>query len=608
MLHPSYILENFINKIKDLTAAGLIADADVVTETADYIEKELITKLNKSTASWKDFTAFWPPRYVKAIQSGEAIIFFGAGLSLSCGIPSWNQLLSDRFNLDKSLIEDEDLQADPLTMAELAGQYLGNESLQEILRNIMNQPRGFSINHVALAALRCPIYVTTNYDCLFEKAWEQTNDSIGLIVVTNDGDMATPAYQNAFVNGDSILFKIHGSSDRRDEHLILTRRDYRYHYRINDELFKKIRELLRESPTLFVGFSHKDPEVSRLVEDAIYDFEQSRSLTTINDPHPQFYSLQFDMRAHTPEVFAARGIVALTPPVLSSTLSNIKTKALAVALTDLIGAKQRDLHSRVSLDAKLRDAIVQIASPIDEGLKKIGTYASAAQNLIARLGVRDWLPTLCSELGDLASQGVYLLDDQGNVVDFEVPPGLDRIARTPTKPFNQRSYFQQAKSFRQPFVSDTIDSIYTGQSTFFLCVPILVKGQMRGLLFSASQVGQWGLPIRIAEDFWKDSVSFLLIDSNGISLLPPMNEFQSKDAPMAGVVEASGANVGYSYEHLLGLSRKDMLVRHISKSVIPVTQDDDVLNLWADIRQFTIVSEVPNTRWKIGVSVPVRTG
>ncbi len=28
----------------------------------------------------------------------------------------------------------------------------------------------------------------------------------------------------------------------------------------------------------------------------------------------QFYSLQFDTRAHTPEVFAARGIVALAPP------------------------------------------------------------------------------------------------------------------------------------------------------------------------------------------------------------------------------------------------------------------------------------------------------
>jgi hypothetical protein len=131
---------------------------------------------------------------------------------------------------------------------------------------------------------------------------------------------------------------------------------------------------------------------------------------------------------------------------------------------------------------------------------------------------------------------------------------------------------------------------------------------MRGLLFSASQVGQWELPILIAGDFWKDGFSFLLIDSNGISLLPPMNEFPLKDAPMAGVAEAVDANRGYAYEHLLGLSRRDMLVRHISKSVIPVTQDDDVLNLWADIRQFTIVSEVPNTRWKIGVSVPVRTG
>lgn len=607
MIHSAYLLENFAKKIKNLGTTGLAVDLDVVQETVNYIEKELLNKLTKAEASWKDFAAFWPPRYVKAIREGEAIIFFGAGLSFPCGIPSWNQLLSDRFNLEKAFIEDEDLQADPLTLAELAGQFVGNEALQDILRNIMNHPRGFSVNHAALAALRVPAYVTTNYDCLFEKAWKEINGGIDLVVVTNDGDIATPVYQDALTNGSSFLFKIHGSSDRLDEHMILTRRDYRYHYRINDNLFQKIRELLRTKHTLFVGFSHKDPEVSRLVEDAIYDFERNKGVSTANPSRPQFYSLQFDMRAHTPEVFAARGIVALTPPVISSTLDNLKSKALATALTDLIGAKEKNLHSKVSLDNRLHDAVEKIGNPINDGLNKIGSYNSLAKELLAGQGSRNWLLDLCRELGSLASQGVYLLDDQGNVADFELISGLDRTARQPTRSFSQRAYFQQAKSFRQPFVSDTTDSIYTGQATFFLCVPLLTNGQMIGLLFSASQVGQWDTPITVAKNFWKDGISLLLIDSNGIVLLPPMDEFHPKDASIKGANEINDANLGYSYERLLGLSRRDMLVRHISKSVIPITQDDDVLNLWADVRQFTIVSEVPNTRWKLGVSLSMRT-
>lgn len=44
---------------------------------------------------------------------------------MDSGVPSWKSLLADRFGLEKSLIEDADLATDPLTMAELASQYLG---------------------------------------------------------------------------------------------------------------------------------------------------------------------------------------------------------------------------------------------------------------------------------------------------------------------------------------------------------------------------------------------------------------------------------------------------------------------------------------------------
>ena len=609
MLHSAFLLENFVDFMEKGKNSRMFPEQEskVIEETIKYVRNDLIPHLNSSTSTWRDFLSFWPPRYVEAAKTDEAIAFFGAGLSQSCGVPTWHQLLSEGFKLDITLTEDKDLQQDPLTLAELAAQYLGSETLQELLFNTMNEARKFSINHAALAALRFPVYITTNYDCLFENAWREINPTIELVVVTNDSWMITPEYTNASANKASILYKIHGSSERRREHLILTRRDYRFHYRANHGLFSKIRELLKTKHTLFLGFSHKDPEVSRLVEDAIYEFETSKKHPVPTGPRPQFYSLQFDMRAHTPEVFAARGIVALTPPVLPTSFENVKTQSLAISLCDLIGAKKSDLHSKVSLDGLLRDSMHKIVDDINSRLRIMDTYRPRAEETLNNGKSPTWLNDLCAALGDLASQGVYLLDDQGTVVAFEVPAGLEKSARVPKKSFQDRPYFKLATSFRQPFVSDSAASVYQGQSTVFLCVPILKNERMMGLLFSATQIGQWKTPIKIAEAYWDKGYSFLLIDSNGVCLLPPKRELKLEDCSVAGTMEGKDKNLGYSWEELLELSRRDMLVRHISKSVVPVTQDDDVLTLAADLREFTIVSEIPRSRWKIGVALPIRT-
>jgi hypothetical protein len=599
----AYTLDNFLQKLRELRHAGFLATPELVEEMEKYIEN-LDLELQQQDASWQDFTAFWPPRCVDALQRQQAIVFFGAGLSLACGLPAWHKLLSENFGLDKALAEDKDLEHDPLTLAELASQYIGSEVLQSILRQIMNEPRNISVGHVALAALRCPFYITTNYDCLFEKAWRLVNPS-ELIVVTNDAGLLTKEYTEADSKGNSVLFKIHGTADRQDEYMILTRRDYRFHYRVNDKLFEVIRKLLRERHTIFVGFSHRDPEVSRLVEDAVYDYEKSKPNKAMADPRPQFYSLQFGMSAHAPEVFAARGIVALSPPAVTTSIEHVKTKALGVALSDLIGAKQYDLHSKVALDQELRDAMEEISKEIADALNALDKFSKEAENtLTTATTINPWLDKLRDELGELASQGVYLLDDLGNTVDYTVPTGLDKASRKPTRPLNRRPYFQQAKSFREPFLSDSDGSIFTGQSTFFLCMPVLKNEQSIGLLFAAAQIGQWKTPYEKAKALWSRNRAFLLIDSNGVCLLPPRGEFPLAPPEKAFPNESPDANVGYMYSKLLELSRRDALIRHISKSIVPVTQDDDVLELSRDLSEFSVVSELQQTRWKIAVSLP----
>jgi hypothetical protein len=598
-----YDLENLRTRLAELRSAGRAGSPELVKDVEDYIGL-VVTKLARADVSWHDFSAFWPPRCVTAFQKRNAFVFFGAGLSLSSGIPSWSELLSRHFGLEKALVDDDELAHDPLTLAELASQYLGSEVLQRILREVMNKPRSFSVGHAILAALRCPLYVTTNYDRLFEQAWQGTNPS-ELAVVTTDADMAE--YDAAVRAGRSVLFKIHGCAGRDKEYLILTRKDYRFHYRKNDRMFNEIKRVLGRMHTVFVGFSHRDPEVSRLVEDSIYEYEKEGPRERLDGPRPQFYSLQFDMKSHAPEVFAARGIVALQPPPVAASIERIRDMALSVALVDLLAASQRELHSKVSLDSALDQVVSAVSRDIAQGLQLLQGCAGYASTALQTEAPEDtgWLAQLLARLGPLASQGIYLVDDQGHTVAHRVPDGLDEGLRRPKGPLSNRPYFQQAKSFREPFLSDTVMSIFNGNSTFFVCLPILKDGQSLGLLFSAAQVGQWKTPLEQAAPLWEKNMSLSLIDSNGICLFPPRNEFATRAAGGVSSVERTEANVGYSHERLVELSRRDLLVRHLSRSVVPVTQDDDVLELARDLKEFSVVAEVPRTRWKVAVSIPV---
>lgn len=435
-----------IDELSKQISSGMLA----AEEVKKYVKDELSPRLKKTNATWEEFATFWPPRCIDAAKNNNAMIFFGAGLSMPCGIPTWNQLLSETFGLEKTLASDKELSGDPLTLAELASQYLGSEVLQSMLRDEMVKPRKHSISHALIAALRFPYYITTNYDLLFEQAWNEVNNRDDLIVVTNDGDLLSTEFKTAQLEGKSILFKIHGNAERESEHMILTRKDYR----INDDMFEIVRSLLKEKHTIFLGFSHNDPEVSRLVDDAIFDFEKSIGGAS-SDPRPQFYSLQFDMKEHTPEIFAARGIVTLMPPIVKSSLDHVKTKSLAIALSDLLIAQTFNLHKSASFDDDLRDSTKEISDILEDCLEKLGGYETDAKSFISNpKGSQSWLDTLCDDLGNLASQGVYLTDEFGQCLCSSTPQGIPSSSRNFTSPMNERPYFRQSKSFREPFVSD----------------------------------------------------------------------------------------------------------------------------------------------------------
>ncbi len=596
-------------------------DPAVRASALKYLDDRLIPSTQTATTvGWETFLSFWPPRLLRAYAADELLCFFGAGLSMATGLPSWTAMLRDYFGLDRSVLTDEN--ADALTQAELAAHRIGAEKVQRVLRDKLAVARPAATNHFLAGALRLPFYVTTNYDTLFEKAWDAIGDDVELEVLTTDANL-----QSAFPSGvvapapaKSYLFKLHGSICTSDEHLILTRSDYRRHYRSNTELFKVVADLLRRSHVLFLGFGHQDPEVTRLVEDAIWAYEKAEdehalanasSIPSVPPPRPSFYSLQFNMSRQTPEIFAARGIVALEPPLADPTVDDARSSSLSRGLLDLVGAAQVKLADKLTLDDLLRRYEEAIADSIDSALSRIsadrGNALAACTDRHSRAA---WLDKLREDLGPIAGQGAYLLNRQGLLLRCSLPQALTNEERQQDPPggFAIRPYFRQAATFRKPFVSDSFRSRFNANSTIAFCLPLLNKtGSMEGLLFTACQIGTWNLPPQLAENVWRsrNASSVLVIDSNGVALFPPNNEFAAHGSTLIRGDERAADNVGYAYDRIVALSRRDRLISRVMENVVPLRQDDDVISLGIDTKQYSVMTELRSARWKIAVSEPV---
>jgi hypothetical protein len=620
--------------MSDLSSALLrrqhlqVADGEILEHAAKYVADALPNSLSQEDP-WASLSMLWPPRLVGAKVDRKLAGFFGAGMSLAAGAPSWRDLLTRHFMLADDILQDKDLGDDPLTLAQLAAERVGYERVQQILRETMGDHTQPTTAHVLLAALRLPFYITTNYDALFEQAWNLVFPTRPLdAVIVNDLDLSTGIDPQSIVaSGGTVLLKMHGCVKRDKEQLILTRRDYRTHYRSNEKFFILVRKLLHEYHVLFLGFSHKDPEVSRLVEDVIYDYERDSRSGLKTSPAPHFYSLQFDMRSHSPEVFAARGIVALKPPMTQIKTGDLRSLGLVTALCDLDGGAFYEVHKKASIDTLMRDCLGQVDQNISNALTSLKSFVDQAIVTAQGKGDEGWLTDAVAKLGAMAGQGVWLVNEEGVLVDYNLPPGLDRTAREqllreraksskrPLPPnglgwLDDRPYFRVAKTFQDPFVSDVYASIFNQHGTVFLCYPLIQNGQFRGLLFAATQAGAWSTPVTLAEKCLREERQLILVDSNGVLIVPTVGDHQNRIVPAQstgpGGLEDPKANVGFPFSRLLELSRRDMLVAHIANNIVPVSQDDDIVVLSPDLTQYSVIAEVPHSRLKLAVTRGIR--
>lgn len=561
---------------------------------------------------------FWPPRVVNGINKSSLNIFFGSGISLAAGIPDWTTLLR-QVGVDPEVEKDPNATGDLLTLAELAAHAVGADPLQSNIRRALSKVREPTTAHILLAALHLPLYLTTNYDCLLENALRETL-GVEARVITNDlnvrehlGESARE-WDEALCGPDAagVVIKLHGSVAREGEHMILTRSDYRRHYRSNPLMLKLVRHVLGTRHTLFLGFSHRDPEVARIIEDVIFEAESHepeshQPVSTI----PGFYSLQFHMLQKTPEVFAARGIVALQPSLVLPSERDIDPRgcALAQGLVDLVENADEELDKALTLDddlrrisgavsQELRQILILLKTRENDARAALKTGDKAAADLVTSAIVKD--------LQIFANQGAYLADQHGQLISAAAPQGIDADRRRQVlRNVQHRPYFRIAQSNRNAFVSDLFESRFNGNATVAACLPLLEADRFKGLVFVAFQLDDGGLVRRVRAIATPTGASMLVMDANGLLVIPPEREIELRTPAVEELSipgEDPASNRGFRYGEVLQTSRRDKRIDRLMQNVVPLAQDDDVQMLASDIVSYSVITELAEARWKVALT------
>jgi SIR2-like domain len=186
---------------------------------------------------------------------GELALFVGAGVSAGAGLPLWGELLSKlAAKAGMSEQEQEGLRRlNPLDQAAIIEKRLGgSDGLQEALRDLFTSDHA-ALSHFLLAGLPVREVVTTNYDQLFELAWE---------AVGRRPSVLPYVLRKA---ADCWVLKLHGCVSHPED-IVLTRADLIGFGKQNDALAGVVQAMLITRHMLFVGFSLNDDNFHRIAD------------------------------------------------------------------------------------------------------------------------------------------------------------------------------------------------------------------------------------------------------------------------------------------------------------------------------------------------------
>jgi len=212
-----------------------------------------------------------PVELLESLQNGDSVLFLGAGLSVSAGLPGWVNLVRP---LAQSTGSRWTASETDLTTGHLlsAIQYYENQRgrnallryLRESLDTIDIHP---TRTHHLIASLPGSVIFTTNYDNLIEQTLRQLDKRFDVIVEESD---------LAFWREGSIqVVKLCGDLSRPTS-VMITQRDFNTYFTTHPRLAERLRTLLESKTALFLGYSLQDPFFNQIWDNIGLDFGSLR--------------------------------------------------------------------------------------------------------------------------------------------------------------------------------------------------------------------------------------------------------------------------------------------------------------------------------------------
>lgn len=237
----------------------------------------------------------------KSIKEKNVILFIGAGISATLGLPTWDSLVSKMGNdlgYDKDVFKQY---GDNLILAEY---YQLQKGRIGELRSWMDENWKISKTKIkdssiyeSIVKLDFPIIYTTNYDHCLETAFEAFNKKYKRIVDVDD-------FVN-IKNDVTQIVKFHGDTTY-DDSIVLTESSYFDRLSFESPLDIKLRADMLGKTILFVGYSLSDINIRLL----IYKLDQLWKQSNIKQ-RPKSYLFLPTPNPIQEKIFESRGIIPI---------------------------------------------------------------------------------------------------------------------------------------------------------------------------------------------------------------------------------------------------------------------------------------------------------
>ncbi|MES2578989.1 MAG: SIR2 family protein [Pseudomonadota bacterium] len=213
-----------------------------------------------------------------AIESGDAILFLGSGACFNAlvnGIQTRIHGEALKNKLSDTFLEGKHKDKSLMTVADLARSDASLVKVQSFIREtfINLRPAPF---HLKIAKFRWRAIVTTNYDLVIERAYEECDKPLQkLMPVTKDGD----ELEAALSEQNSVPYlKLHGCITNYADikvPLVLDSNEYSKFKKGREHLVKTFTEWATQHPIIFCGYSLNDENIKDILFD-IGDTSQQR--------------------------------------------------------------------------------------------------------------------------------------------------------------------------------------------------------------------------------------------------------------------------------------------------------------------------------------------